>query len=63
MSTHDGIELARIDGTDPTGGARRQLRLADGSLLLEGVYLYLIRRMDGTEPVVQKFLVIPWVCL
>jgi hypothetical protein len=59
ISTHDRIELARIDGTDPTCGARRQLRLADGSLLLEGVYLYLIRRMVGTESVVQKFLVIP----
>ena len=63
MSTHDGIDLARTDGTDPTGGAHWQLRLADGSLLLESVYLYLIRLMDGTESVVQKFLVIPWVCL
>jgi hypothetical protein len=63
MSTHDGIELARIDGTDPTGGARWQLPLTDGSLLLESVYLYVIRLMDGTEPVVQKFLVIPLVCL
>ncbi len=59
MSTHDGIEGARIDGTDPTGGARWQLRLADASLQLEGVFLYLIRLMDGTESVVQKFLVIP----
>lgn len=55
----DGIELARIDGIDPIGGARWQPRLAKGSPLPEGVYLYRIRLMDGTEPIVQKFVVIP----
>jgi len=59
MSTHDGIDLARTDGTDPTGGAHWQLRLADGSLLPEGIYLFRIRLINDTEPVVLKFLVIP----
>jgi len=59
MSTHDGIERARINGTDPTGGARWQLLLADGSLLPEGIYLFRIQLIDDTEPVVLKFLVIP----
>ncbi len=59
ISLLDGIELARLESVDPTGGVRWQPRLADGRLLPEGIYLYRIRLPDGTEPVMQKFVVVP----
>ncbi|RMF35319.1 MAG: hypothetical protein D6747_02845, partial [Chlorobiota bacterium] len=59
ISLLDGIELAQLEAVDPTGGVRWLPRLPDGRLLPEGIYLYRIRMPDGTEPVVQKFVVVP----
>lgn len=59
ISLLDGIELAQIEAVDPAGGVRWLPRLPDGRLLPEGIYLYRIRLPDGTEPVVQKFVVVP----
>lgn len=59
VSLLDGVELARIEAANPTGGVRWEPRLADGRLLPEGIYLYRVRLPDGTEPVVEKFVIVP----
>lgn len=59
VSTTAGVELARLVCDDPTGGVRWVPRLSDGTLLPPGVYLYRVLSSDGTESVVQKFVVVP----